>query len=132
MITLGVADVHRARDFYTSLGWTFESPDDDVFFCQAGSMIVSLWSRDKLAEDTAVTDGGGWGGVTLGYNVASPAEVDAVMADAEKAGASIGRRAAKTFWGGYSGTFVDPDGVAWEVAHNPAWTVHEDGSTTLH
>ena len=131
VITLGVADVHRARDFYTALGWRFDTPDDDVFFGQAGGLIVSLWSRAKLAEDTVVTDGGGWGGVTFGYNVSSPEEVDAVMAEVDKAGGTVGRPAGKTFWGGYSATFADPDGHTWEVAHNPYWVVHDDGTTTL-
>ena len=101
-------------------------------FFQAGGMIVALWGRDKLAEDSRVDDGGGWGGVTLAYNVASPAEVDAVLAEAEAAGATIGRPGAATFWGGYSGIFIDPDGHPWEVAHNPGWVLQDDGSVALH
>jgi hypothetical protein len=69
--------------------------------------------------------------VTLAYNVRSPAEVDAVLAEARAAGATIAREGAKTFWGGYSGAFIDPDGHPWEVAHNPGWVVHNDGRTTL-
>jgi uncharacterized glyoxalase superfamily protein PhnB len=95
-------------------------------------MIVALWSREKLAADSAVVDAGGWGGVTLAHNVSSPEEVDAVLAEAEAAGATIGRPAAPTFWGGYSGVFVDPDGHPWEVAHNPGWTLTADGSVRLH
>jgi uncharacterized glyoxalase superfamily protein PhnB len=79
-----------------------------------------------------VPDTGGWGGVTLAHNVASPDEVDAVLAQAEAAGATIGRRGEATFWGGYSGLFIDPDGHPWEVAHNPGWTLTEDGGTRLH
>ena len=94
-------------------------------------MIIALWDRASLAKDSCVTDGGGWGGVTLAYCVNSPAEVDTVIAEADAAGAEIGRPGAETFWGGYSGIFIDPDGHPWEVAHNPRWTVHEDGSTTL-
>jgi uncharacterized protein len=132
LITLGVADVHRARDFYAALGWTdCVSPDDDVFFFQAGGMIVALWSRATLAADSAVTDSGGWGGVTLAQVVASPAEVDTIMAEAEAAGATIGRPGADTFWGGYSGLFLDLDGHPWEIAHNPGWVLHEDGRTTM-
>jgi catechol 2,3-dioxygenase-like lactoylglutathione lyase family enzyme len=135
LITLGVADVGRAQKFYESLGWKLDGGVDDesdhVAFFQAGCMIVALWSRDKLASDSAVEDAGGWGGVTLAYNVRSPAEVDAVIEEARAAGARIGRPGAETFWGGYSAVFVDPDGHPWEVAHNPRWTVHEDGSTTL-
>jgi uncharacterized protein len=132
LVTLGVRDVARARSFYEALGWTTgaEAGDDVVFF-QAGGMIVALWGRDELAADTAVDDSGGWGGVTLAYNTRSPEEVDAVLAEAREAGATIARPGAATFWGGYSGVFVDPEGHAWEVAHNPHWTVAEDGSVRL-
>ncbi len=132
LITLGVADTARARAFYEALGWSGESPDGDVVFFQAGGMIVGLWGREKLAEDSCVRDSGGWGGVTLAYCVRSPEEVDAVLADAEAAGATIGRRGAPTFWGGYSGIFVDPDGHPWEVAHNPGWRLDDDGAIRLH
>ncbi len=132
LITLGVSDLERARAFYETLGWTTgAAPDDDVVFFQAGGMIVALWSRAQLAEDTMVEDGGGWGGITLAYNVRSPAEVDAVLAEAASAGATIGRPGAETFWGGYSGVFIDPDGHAWEIAHNPHWTLRDDGSVSL-
>ena len=131
LITLGVADTGRARSFYEALGWSGMSPDGDVVFFQAGGMILALWGRDKLAADSCVEDGGGWGGVTLAYNVGSPAEVDAVLAEAEAAGATIGRPGATTFWGGYSGIFVDPDGHPWEVAHNPGWVLADDGSVHL-
>ena len=131
IITLGVGDLRRAMDFYAGLGWQGASPDDDVAFYQAGGMILALWSRAKLAEDSAVQDGGGWGGITLAHNVRSPAEVDAVISEAERAGATIPRHGAETFWGGYSGVFVDPEGHPWEVAHNPGWTIAEDGSTLL-
>jgi predicted lactoylglutathione lyase len=132
LITLGVADSGRARRFYEALGWSGESPDGDVVFFQCGGMIVSLWSRERLAADSCVTDGGGWGGVTLAHNVRSPEEVDRVIATAEAAGATIGRRPATTFWGGYSGIFIDPDGHPWEVAHNPGFTITPDGATLLH
>jgi uncharacterized glyoxalase superfamily protein PhnB len=94
-------------------------------------MVFALWSRDELAEDSAVEDPGGWGGVTLAHNVTSPEEVDAILAEAKAAGATIGREGAETFWGGYSGIFIDPDGHPWEVAHNPHWTVAEDGSVSI-
>ena len=131
LITLGVADLRRAMDFYEGLGWEGRSPDGDVAFFQAGGMVVGLWSREKLAPDTAVDDPGGWGGITLAHNVRSAEEVDAVLAEAAAAGATIGRPGAKTFWGGYSGVFVDPDGHPWEVAHNPHWTVEDDGSVRI-
>jgi hypothetical protein len=131
LITLGVADTGRARAFYEALGWSGMSPDGDVVFFQAGGMVLALWGREKLAEDSTVVDPGGWGGVTLAYNVGSAAEVDAVLADAATAGATIGRPGATTFWGGYSGVFVDPDGHPWEVAHNPGWNLADDGSVHL-
>jgi predicted lactoylglutathione lyase len=132
LITLGVGDLARARSFYEALGWTTGAdPGDDVVFFQAGGMIVALWDRAKLAEDSAVEDARGWGGITLAYNTRSQEEVDNVIAEARAAGATIGREPAETFWGGYSGVFVDPDGHPWEVAHNPRWTIHEDGSVSL-
>ena len=135
LITLGVSDVSRAEAFYEALGWRRDGGVDDdtdhVVFFQMPGMILALWDRAKLAADSGVTDGGGWGGVTLAYNVGSPEEVDAVIEEARAAGASIPRTGAATFWGGYSGVFVDLDGHPWEVAHNPGWTIHEDGSTAL-
>jgi len=132
LITRGVADVARSRAFYEALGWTTGAErDDDVVFFQAGGMIVALWSRAQLAEDTVVEDGPGWGGITLAHNVRSPAEVNAVLAEANAAGATIVRPGAETFWGGYSGVFVDPDGHPWEIAHNPHWTISDDGSVSL-
>jgi uncharacterized protein len=132
LVTLGVRDLERARRFYETLGWTTGAePDDDVVFFQAGGMVVALWDRNKLAEDTAVTDSGGWGGVTLAHNVRSAEDVDTVLAEAEAAGATIARPGAKTFWGGYSGVFVDPEGHAWEIAHNPHWTLGKDGSICI-
>ena len=132
LVTLGVRDLARARAFYEALGWqSGAAPDDDVVFFQAGGMIVALWSRESLAEDSGVQDGGGWGGVTPAYNTRSPEEVGAVIEEARAAGGRIAREPGKTFWGGYSGVFVDPEGHPWEVAHNPHWTVNEDGSISL-
>ena len=132
LITLGVSDLARARAFYEELGWkTRAEPEDDVVFFQSGGMIVALWGRDQLAEDSGIEDNGGWGGITLAHNVRSPEEVDAVIDEARRAGARIAREGEETFWGGYSGVFVDPDGHPWEVAHNPRWTIADDGSTRL-
>src|SRR5438552_139823 len=132
LVTLGVADLVVARRFYEALGWkTGAAPADDVVFFQSGGMIVALWSRASLAEDSGVDDPGGWGGVTLAHNVRSPSEVDAVIEEARAAGATIAREPAETFWGGYSGAFVDPDGHPWEVAHNPHWTLTDDGQTQI-
>lgn len=131
LVTLGVIDLDRARRFYAALGWEGESPDGEVVFHQAGGMVFALWGRDLLAEDSAVHDPGGWGGVTLAHNVASPEEVDAVLAEAAAAGGVVARPGAPTGWGGYSGVFLDPDGHPWEVAHNPHWELRPDGTVRL-
>ena len=132
LVTLGVSDVARARAFYEGLGWqTRAKPGDDVAFFQAGGIVVALWDRASLAEDSGVSDAGGWGGVTLAHNVRSPEEVDAVIEQARAAGAQIPRAGAETFWGGYSGLFIDPDGHPWEVAHNPFWTITDAGDIVL-
>ena len=132
LITLGVSDLPRARAFYEALGWkTNAGPDDDVVFFQANRMVIALWSREQLAEDSGVEDNGGWGGITLAYNTRSPEEVDAVIEEARRAGGAIRREPGETFWGGYSGMFCDPDGHPWEVAHNPRWEIGEDGGVTI-
>jgi catechol 2,3-dioxygenase-like lactoylglutathione lyase family enzyme len=132
LVTLGVRDLAKARAFYEALGWrSGAAPADNVVFFQAGGLVVALWGRAELADDSTVEDAGGWGGITLAYNVSSPGEVDAVIEEARAAGATIGREPAATFWGGYSGVFLDPEGHPWEIAHNPHWTIGPDGSTTL-
>jgi predicted lactoylglutathione lyase len=132
VITLGVGDLARARVFYEALGWrTDAGPDDDVVFFQAGDMVLSLWDRARLAHDSCVRDAAGWGGVTLALNLGSPAEVDVAIEEARAAGATIGREPEETFWGGYSGVFIDPGGHPWEVAHNPHWTLTAAGGVSL-
>ena len=132
LVTLGVADLGRARAFYEALGWqSGAQPGAGVVFFQAGGMVLALWDRAALAQDSGVADSGGWGGITLAQNVAGPEAVDAVLDEARAAGAAIVREGAATFWGGYSGAFTDLDGHPWEVAHNPHWTLGEDGSVAL-
>jgi len=132
LVTIGVSDLARSRAFYEALGWTTgAAPDDDVVFFQSGGMVFALWGRSQLAEDSGVTEGQGWGGITLAHNVRSASEVDSAMSEAAGAGATITRRAGDTFWGGYSGVFLDPDGYPWEVAYNPHWQIGEDGSVAL-
>jgi catechol 2,3-dioxygenase-like lactoylglutathione lyase family enzyme len=132
VVTLGVADVERSLRFYTRLGWhTRAEPGDDVVFFQGPGYVLALWDRDKLADDSAVADPGGWGGITLAHNVGSPTEVDTVLSEALAAGATVTREGGETFWGGYSGVFLDPDGHPWEIAHNPRWTLEEAGSVRL-
>jgi uncharacterized glyoxalase superfamily protein PhnB len=132
IITLGVADVSRARTFYERLGWRGQEVEETVFF-QAGGMAVVLWARHKLAGDAGIGDrgAGGFGGLALAHNVRSRAEVDAVLAQAAAAGAEITQPARETFYGGYAGYFTDPDGHAWEIAWNPGFALGPDGSITL-
>jgi uncharacterized protein len=132
VITLGVSDLARARRFYEALGWrSAAAPADDVVFFQAGDMVLSLWDRTRLAEDSCVEDTGGWGGVALALNVGSREEVDAVTEQARAAGATIGREPAETFWGGYSSSFLDTEGHPWEIAHNPHWTLTPSGGVSI-
>ena len=132
LITLGVRDKARAREFYEALGWrgVGGSGDDPVFF-QAGEMVLALWERASLAADSGVADHGGWGGVTLAHCVASPREVDEITHAARQAGADVAREPAETFWGGYSSVVIDPDGHPWEIAHNPHWRLTPDGAVYL-
>lgn len=132
VITLGVEDLGRARAFYEALGWrTGAAPEDDVVFFQAGGMVLALWGRAQLAEDSGVEDSPGWGGVTLAHNVGSREEVDAVIEQVRAAGGRVTRDPGPTFWGGYSGAFSDTEGHPWEVAHNPRWTLRDDGGVQL-
>lgn len=133
LVTIGVDDLARSLEFYRRLGWreSSRSVPGDVAFFDLGGLVFALWSRELLAEDSTVADGGGWGGVTLAHNVSSPSEVDAVLAEAEAAGARIGRPGAPTEWDGYSGVFVDLDGHPWEVAHNPGWPIDDTGHVRI-
>jgi uncharacterized protein len=131
LITLGVADVAASRAFYERLGWQVGLDVEETVFFQIGDSILTLWGRDKLAEDGGLTDPGGWGGVTLAHNVRSPDEVDRVVAQAREAGARITREPTETFYGGYAGVFLDPDGHPWEVAFNPGFTLDAEGRIAL-
>ncbi len=132
LITLGVADLERSRGFYERLGWRGQEVEGTVFF-QAGGMALVLWDREKLAIDCGLGDvpGGGFAGIALAHNVHSSSEVDEVIAAAQSAGAAVTRPPATTFYGGYAGVFTDPDGNAWEIAHNPGFPLAEDGSLTI-
>ena len=131
LVTLGVADVPRARRFYEALGWRGQEVEETVFF-QAGGLGLVLWGADKLADDAGVPAGQpGFRGTSLAQNVRSRAEVDEVVAAAEQAGAQVTRPPAETFYGGYAGYFLDPDGHAWEVAYNPGFPLADDGSLTI-
>lgn len=133
LVTLGVGDVARAKAFYEALGWRGQEVEETVFF-QAGGMAVVLWRRAMLAQDADVDDADGgrhFDGIALAHNVRTRAEVDDIVAAAERAGALITRPARETFYGGYAGYFTDPDGHLWEIAHNPGFTLNTDGTLTL-
>ena len=132
LVTLGVADLTRARTFYERLGWQGQEVEETVFF-QAGGIALVLWGRDKVADDAGLEDGGtdGFGGITLAHNVRSRVEVDEVLEQAASAGAEIIRAARETFYGGYAGFFTDPDGHVWEIAYNPGFALDRVGAITI-
>ncbi len=132
LITLGVADLRRARSFYEQLGWRGQETEATVFF-QAGGQALVLWGRDQLAEDAGVVDEGphGFDGVVLAHNVAHRELVDQIIRAAAVAGGTVTKEPTETFYGGYAGFFRDPDGHVWEVAHNPGLQLSDDGTLTL-
>ncbi|MGH3797975.1 MAG: VOC family protein [Pseudonocardiaceae bacterium] len=132
LVTLGVADVTRARMFYERLGWHGQEIEQTVFF-QTGGIALVLWGRDKLAADAGIEDrnADGFGGMTLAHNVRSRIEVGHVLDDAANAGAEITQPAKETFYGGYAGYFTDPDGHIWEIAYNPGFPLGRDGAITI-
>lgn len=132
LVTLGVADLARARAFYQRLGWQGQEVEETVFF-QAGSVVLVLWDRARLAADAGLADRGadGFGGVALAHNVRSAAGVDQVLHSAAQAGALITQPARETFYGGYAGCFTDPDGHLWEIAYNPGFALDAQGAITV-
>jgi catechol 2,3-dioxygenase-like lactoylglutathione lyase family enzyme len=133
LITLGVADLVRARRFYEDgLGWTKGNDEDEVAFYQLNGLILALWTRKDLAEDAKLPDTGAtFSGMTLAFNARSHDEVDELLAQAEAAGGTILKAGEEQVWGGYSGYFADPDGHPWEVAWNPGWSIDDAGHTSL-
>jgi hypothetical protein len=137
LVTLGVADVEASAAFYERLGWTRSSasvPGDVAFFATTTGTAVGLYGLADLAADAArpvPTDPAAFRGVTLAVNLPSPEEVDRVLDAARAAGATVTKEATRAEWGGYGGYFADPDGHAWEVAHNPFWPLSDEGTVTL-
>jgi len=133
LITLGVTDLKRSRAFYERLGWKPSNVKaDEIVFFQTGGMALALYPRVSLAKDANVSsDGYGFGGITLAYNTRTREEVDAVLAQAETAGARLLKAAKEAFWGGYSGYFADPDNFFWEVAWNPFFPIDKDGNIRI-
>ncbi len=133
LVTLGVADVAKARVFYQRLGFVAEPFDsDDVAFFDMNGVVFGIYGRDALAKDAHVPgDGRGFRAASLGINLETEDEVDQTLAEVVAAGGTLTKPAEKVFWGGYSGYFKDPDGHLWEVAHNPFWTFDEAGRVIL-
>lgn len=132
LITLGVDDLDRARQFYEQgLGWVATQAPDGVVFYQLSGIAFALFGRDELAQDARHPIDGRFSGITIAINQRTEADVDAVLDQAAAAGATILKPAEKTPWGGYSGYFADLDGHVWEVALNPAWTINDDGTLTI-
>ena len=129
LVTLGVADLARSREFYERLGWRRSmAKAEGVVFFQAGGMALALFPRSELARDARIApEGSGFSGISLAYNTRTRDEVDAVLAEAEAAGATLLKPGEEASWGGYSGYFSDPDGFPWEVAWNPSFRMMEDG-----
>jgi uncharacterized glyoxalase superfamily protein PhnB len=129
LITLGVADLDRARAFYAALGWDAEKAGEGVVFIRLAGQILALFGIADLAEDQAQPrEALGTGAMTLARNFATEAEVDAAFELALTAGATALKRPERVFWGGYSGYFTDPDGHVWELAMNPFWPLAADGT----
>jgi len=133
IVTLGVADLTRSREFYERLGWRRSMANaEGIVFFQTGGMALALYPRHELAKDANVAaDGHGFSGVSLAYNARNREEVDSVLAEAKSVGARILKPAQEAFWGGYSGYFSDPDGFLWEVAWNPSFPISEDGAIQI-
>ncbi len=132
LVTLGVADLDRARAFYEAWGWRPTQAQEGVVFYQMLGAVLALFGRADLAEDQGRPGATlGTGAMTLAQNFATEAEVDQAYAAALKAGASVLVAPRKVFWGGYSSYVADPDGHVWELAMNPFWPLAADGSLTL-
>lgn len=132
LVTLGVADLGRARAFYEAWGWRPALAPEGVVFFQMNGAVLALFGLGDLAEDQGRPDAPlGTGAMTLAQNFSTEAEVDAAFAQALAAGATALKPPRKVFWGGYSGYFADPDGHVWELAMNPFWPLSPDGSLTL-
>jgi catechol 2,3-dioxygenase-like lactoylglutathione lyase family enzyme len=132
LITLAVADMARARRFYEEgLGWRPLQVLDEVAFYQLPGLGLALFQRQAIEADAHRRIDGVFSGMSVAINERSEAAVDAVFAEVVAAGGSILKSPGRTDWGGYSGYFADVDGHTWEVAHNPACTIHSDGGTSF-
>ena len=132
IVTIAVDDLDRAVGFYEKMGLKRHAGiTEGVAFFQMGGSILGLFPRPDAEKDSGVTFGAAPSAVYLAYNTRSEAEVDAVLAEAERAGGRIVKPAQKAFWGGWYGYFADTEGHVWEVAHNPAFPIDAEGRISL-
>jgi catechol 2,3-dioxygenase-like lactoylglutathione lyase family enzyme len=139
VITLGVSDLQRSFRFYKDgLGFpTKMTPDGGIVLFATTGTRMFLYSYTKLAEDVGLkappieNPKERFSGITFGHCTRKKEDVDAILAQAEKAGGRIVKPAKDTSWGGYSGYFADPDGYLWEVAYSDLWKFNPDGSVVV-
>jgi hypothetical protein len=134
IVTLGVSDIASATAFYEKLGFekSKSMSNPDVTFFKGAGVVLGLFGKEPLIEDGCLQDHWtGQGGISLAQNLESEVAVDEFIALAEKSGAKILKPAAKTFWGGYSCYYADPDGHVWEIAHNPFFPISDKGLLEL-
>ncbi len=131
IVTIAVEDLGRTAAFYEAMGLTRHRIRDGVAFFQMGGAILALFPKLSAEEDSGIRFGSGVSKVYLAYNTRSDAEVDIVLAQAEKAGGKIIKPAGRAFWGGWYGYFSDPEGNLWEVAHNPDFPLDAEGRISL-
>lgn len=136
LVTLGVDDIQRAKDFYAAMGWKPQPPvegEDNVVFYQLNGLALGFYPRALLIEDAGLPaeTKSGFGGLTLAFNTRSKEEVETVIGEARAAGAIILKEPQDVFWGGYHAYFQDPDGHIWEVAWNPYFPIDDEGNLSL-
>lgn len=133
IITLGVEDIKKSKQFYEALGWTPSSASNEHFVAfQTAGIVFCLYPKAQLAEDAMISSKTeGFQGITLAHNVESKKQVQETLKQAVEAGAKLVKPAQDVFWGGYSGYFADPDGHLWEVAWNPHWPLQQNGLLKL-
>ena len=131
IIGLGVNDLQESNDFYEKkFGWNkLDSSNDNIAFFKLNGILLSLYPREKLAEDAKVSaEGNGFKGFSLAYNARTKEEVDKTISDLSRKGVRVVKKAENVFWGGYSGYIADPDGNLWEIAFNPYLSLDRDGN----
>jgi hypothetical protein len=131
MIALGVLNLDVSSKFYENVfGWTrIKSENEVIIFYQLNGIILSIYPREKLAEDAMISsEGSGFKGVTCAYNARTEADVDELFTEFKSKNVQIIKMPEKVFWGGYSGYIADPDGHLWEIAFNPFWKLDQSGN----